>query len=216
MRRDLRTCKSKIAEHQKQILEYATRMDEYDKKNEETSRKFSTLLQELNKCKTELQYWRSKTPVIPPMCNNCGHISFIPTPTEDLQALSNQDVRSDGNCIHFLLLQPLVVILLRHHHPLSFCFFVFYFWFASFVSHVSILHLWPDFGILYEMNLNHSYSLLIIIRKCLTLRSFAHPLIFFSIVTLSLFRKSSTNNFSGPKGASFCSFWIVSSVLSVP
>lgn len=96
MRRDLRTCKSKIAEQQKQILEYATRMDEYDKKNEETSRKFSTLLQELNKCKTELQYWRSKTPAIPPVCNNCGHVSFIPTPTEDLQALTNQDVPSDG------------------------------------------------------------------------------------------------------------------------
>lgn len=96
MRRDLRTCKSKIAEQQKQILEYATRMDEYDKKNEETSRKFSTLLQELNKCKTELQYWRSKTPAITPMCNNCGHISFIPTPTEDPQALTNQDVPSDG------------------------------------------------------------------------------------------------------------------------
>lgn len=45
MRRDLRNCKGKIAEQQKQILEYASRMDETDKKNEETSRKFSTLLQ---------------------------------------------------------------------------------------------------------------------------------------------------------------------------
>lgn len=45
MRRDLRNCKGKIAEQQKQILEYASRFDEADKKNEETSRKFSTLLQ---------------------------------------------------------------------------------------------------------------------------------------------------------------------------
>lgn len=45
MRRDLRNCKGKIAEQQKQILEYASRLDETDKKNEETSRKFSTLLQ---------------------------------------------------------------------------------------------------------------------------------------------------------------------------
>ncbi|XP_035717699.1 F-box only protein 28-like isoform X1 [Vespa mandarinia] len=89
MRRDLRSCKAKIAEQQKQIVEYATRLDDNDKKNEETSRKFSTLLQELNKCKTELQYWRSKSPAIP-VCVGCGQ--SMPVPTEDLQALVNQGV----------------------------------------------------------------------------------------------------------------------------
>lgn len=49
MRRDLRNCKAKIAEQQKQIIEYATRLDDNDKKNEETSRKFSTLLQVFTK-----------------------------------------------------------------------------------------------------------------------------------------------------------------------
>ncbi|XP_014300149.1 F-box only protein 28 isoform X1 [Microplitis demolitor] len=91
MRRDLKSCKAKIAEQQKQILEYANRLDDNDKKNEETSRKFSTLLQvftkELNKCKTELQYWRSKSPAIP-VCNGCGQ--SMPMPAEDLQALANQ------------------------------------------------------------------------------------------------------------------------------
>lgn len=68
-----------ISEQQKQM---DTRLDENDKKNDEMSRKFSTVLQastnsdlemnygrfiiqlfqELNKCKTELQYWRSKSP----------------------------------------------------------------------------------------------------------------------------------------------------------
>lgn len=89
MRRDLKSCKAKIAEQQKQIVEYATRLDDNDKKNEETSRKFSTLLQELNKCKTELQYWRSKSPAIP-VCVSCGQ--SMPVPTEDLQALANQGV----------------------------------------------------------------------------------------------------------------------------
>ncbi|XP_029034712.1 F-box only protein 28 isoform X2 [Osmia bicornis bicornis] len=89
MRRDLRSCKSKIAEQQKQIVEYATRLDENDKKNEETSRKFSTLLQELNKCKTELQYWRSKSPAIP-VCVVCGQSMLVPP--EDLQVLTNQGV----------------------------------------------------------------------------------------------------------------------------
>ncbi|XP_032687834.1 F-box only protein 28 isoform X2 [Odontomachus brunneus] len=92
MRRDLKCCKAKIAEQQKQIVEYATRLDDNDKKNEETSRKFSTLLQELNKCKTELQYWRSKSPAIP-VCIGCGQ--SMPVPTEDLQALANQGVLPD-------------------------------------------------------------------------------------------------------------------------
>lgn len=46
-------------------------------------------LQELNKCKTELQYWRSKSPAIP-VCNGCGQ--SMPIPTEDFQALANQGV----------------------------------------------------------------------------------------------------------------------------
>ncbi|XP_015127731.1 F-box only protein 28 isoform X1 [Diachasma alloeum] len=97
MRRDLRNCKVKIADQQKQIVEYANRLDDHDKKNEETSRKFSTLLQvftkELNKCKTELQYWRSKSPAIS-VCNGCGQ--SMPMPAEDFQALANQGVLSDS------------------------------------------------------------------------------------------------------------------------
>lgn len=102
LRQELRTCKRKTTEQQKQIneqqklladqqkqtLEYATRLDDYDKKNEDLSRKFSTLLQELNKCKTELQYWRCKSPAIQSKCSNCGQ-----TTTEaELEALMNQDL----------------------------------------------------------------------------------------------------------------------------
>lgn len=105
---DLRACKRKmteqqrqiadqqkqLAEQQKQTLEYVTRLDENDKKNDEISRKFSTLLQELNKCKTELQYWRSKSPATPPFCTGCGNI--IETPPEELRALLNQGVIPEG------------------------------------------------------------------------------------------------------------------------
>ena len=67
----------------KQVSEYATRMEDYDKKFEENSRRFGSMLavsgknvlylvgkirklfllhfQELNKCKTELQYYRSRS-----------------------------------------------------------------------------------------------------------------------------------------------------------
>lgn len=45
MKRELRSCKAKIADQQKQVHEYVSRLDDYDKKTDETSRKFSTLLQ---------------------------------------------------------------------------------------------------------------------------------------------------------------------------
>lgn len=45
LQRELKQCKSQMAEQHKSLVEYSNRMDEYDKKNEETNRKFSTLLQ---------------------------------------------------------------------------------------------------------------------------------------------------------------------------
>lgn len=45
LQRELKQCKSQMAEQHKTLVEYSSRMDEYDKKNEETNRKFSTLLQ---------------------------------------------------------------------------------------------------------------------------------------------------------------------------
>ncbi|XP_017465313.1 PREDICTED: uncharacterized protein LOC108358462 [Rhagoletis zephyria] len=109
LRNELRNCKRKsseqgkqiaeqqklMAEQQKQTLEYANRLDENDKKNEEMARKFSTLLQELNKCKTELQYWRSKSPALP-ICTSCGQkLAPILPPPEDFQALVNQGVKPE-------------------------------------------------------------------------------------------------------------------------
>uniref|UniRef100_A0A182LUE1 F-box domain-containing protein n=1 Tax=Anopheles culicifacies TaxID=139723 RepID=A0A182LUE1_9DIPT len=99
LRSELRTCKRKateqaktiteqqklLAEQQKQTLEFANRLDETDKKNDELSRKFSTVLQELNKCKTELQYWRSKSPAT---TNPYGQV----VPSYELQTLGSQGV----------------------------------------------------------------------------------------------------------------------------
>uniref|UniRef100_A0A8D8LIP0 F-box only protein 28 n=1 Tax=Cacopsylla melanoneura TaxID=428564 RepID=A0A8D8LIP0_9HEMI len=72
MKRELKLCKVKLVDQNKTVVDYATRLDEYDKKNEETSRKFSSVLQELNKCKTELQFFRSKLPFnLNPDCSTC-------------------------------------------------------------------------------------------------------------------------------------------------
>lgn len=53
------------------------------------------ICQELNKCKTELQYWRSKSPAIP-ICTSCGQ-KLAPSlpPPEDFQALVNQGVKPE-------------------------------------------------------------------------------------------------------------------------
>ncbi|KAJ8968487.1 hypothetical protein NQ317_008344 [Molorchus minor] len=132
LRQDLRACRRKTSEQQKQIaeqqkqlteqqkqtLEYATRLDEYDKKNEEISRKFSTLLQELNKCKTELQYWRCKSPATPPCCNHCG-TPILPQP-EELQALMNQGVSPEGLGLEpFSELAPLLGINIESQNTIE-------------------------------------------------------------------------------------------------
>jgi len=70
VKRELKTCKSKMDSQSKQVSEYANRMDDYDKKFEENARKFGSLLTELNKCKTELQYYRSRSHLM--QCLNCG------------------------------------------------------------------------------------------------------------------------------------------------
>ena len=110
LRSDLRFCKRKstdqtkqitelqnmLAEQQKQTLEYANRLDENDKKSEEMSRKISTLLQELNKCKIELHYWRAKSPATP-ICHNCGTTTVQIPPTEDLLAFMNQSISDSSD-----------------------------------------------------------------------------------------------------------------------
>ncbi|XP_050538256.1 F-box only protein 28-like [Daktulosphaira vitifoliae] len=76
LQRELKQCKSQIADQHKTLIEYSNRMDEYDKKNEETNRKFSTLLQELNKCKTEIQYLQSASSSSTlSVCSSCNNTS---------------------------------------------------------------------------------------------------------------------------------------------
>lgn len=85
---ELKTCKSKMDSQSKQVSEYASRMDDYDKKFEENSRKFGTLLAELNKCKTELQYYRSRSHLM--QCLNCG--SSMAENSENAGTSDNNDL----------------------------------------------------------------------------------------------------------------------------
>lgn len=86
-----------VAEQQKQMLDYVNRLDENDKKGEEMSRKISTLLQELNKCKIELHYYRSKSPATP-VCNNCGQTKVM-GPPRDLITLLNQSLNGSDELV---------------------------------------------------------------------------------------------------------------------
>lgn len=57
-------------------------------------------LQELNKCKTELQFWRSKSPAIPAVCSSCNQKVTPVVPPEDFQVLVNQGVDPE----HFIII----------------------------------------------------------------------------------------------------------------
>ena len=92
VKRELKSCKSKMDSQSKQVSEYASRLDDYDKKFEENSRKFGTLLTELNKCKTELQYYRSRSHLM--QCLNCGS-SLTDPPSETADQVQHSVTSAD-------------------------------------------------------------------------------------------------------------------------
>lgn len=65
LRRELKLTRRRVTNQQRHIVEMKARQDDYDQKLQTTSRKLNAVLQELNRCKTELQYWRSKSPAVP-------------------------------------------------------------------------------------------------------------------------------------------------------
>jgi F-box protein 28 len=99
VKKELKVCKSKMETQSKQVTEYSQRLEDYDKKFEESSRKFQTLLTELNKCKTELQYWRSKSTTLLALPSTCASCSAPLLPSQsaeeaeaELKALANQGI----------------------------------------------------------------------------------------------------------------------------
>jgi len=61
VKKEVRGYKTRVDEQARVIDEYKSRLEDHDKKFDESARKFTTILQELNECKTELQYWRSRS-----------------------------------------------------------------------------------------------------------------------------------------------------------
>lgn len=58
----LKICKRKLATNQKRIRQYRSHFEDYDKKLDLTCVKLNTVMEELTKCKTEIQYLRSINP----------------------------------------------------------------------------------------------------------------------------------------------------------
>lgn len=71
VQREVKCFRARFGDHEKQMKELSNRLEECNRKADESSRKFNAVLQELNKCKTELQYWRSKSPANQ-MCCMCA------------------------------------------------------------------------------------------------------------------------------------------------
>lgn len=75
LRRELKLTRRRVTNQHRYIVEMKARQDDYDQKLQTTSRKLNAVLQELNRCKTELQYWRSKSPAVP-TCT-CGKTTLL-------------------------------------------------------------------------------------------------------------------------------------------
>lgn len=73
LRRELKLTRRRVASQQRHLVELKARYDDYDQKMQTTSRKLNAVLQELSRCKTELQYWRSKSPAVPACA--CGKVT---------------------------------------------------------------------------------------------------------------------------------------------
>merc|ERR1719361_2872860 len=100
VKKELKVCKTKMETQTKTVTEYSNRLEQYDQKFEEVSRKFQTLLTELNKCKIELQYWRSKSTTLlalPSTCASCSAPLELPSQSPEnveaeIKALANQGI----------------------------------------------------------------------------------------------------------------------------
>ncbi|XP_064471666.1 F-box only protein 28-like [Ornithodoros turicata] len=88
LRRELKLTRKRVTTQQRHLLELKARYDDYDQRLQTTSRKLNAVLQELSRCKTELQYWRSKSPAAVPC--SCGKTT--PTPVmPPLEFMGNDD-----------------------------------------------------------------------------------------------------------------------------
>lgn len=85
LRRDLKLTRRRVSSQQRHILELKARYDDYDQKLQNTSRKLNAVLQELSRCKTELQYWRSKSPAV----SSCSCGKTTPTLVHEPSSLPN-------------------------------------------------------------------------------------------------------------------------------
>lgn len=92
MARDMKRCRSRMDDQEKKVQELTNRVEDFNKKAEENSCKFNAVLQELNKCKTELQYWRSKSPAN----QICCFCSKTISPNEDGRADGPANILDDG------------------------------------------------------------------------------------------------------------------------
>lgn len=79
LRRELKLTRRRVASQQRHIAELRARYDDYDQKLQTTSHKLNAVLQELSRCKTELQYWRSKSPAV----TSCSCGKTTPTPLHE-------------------------------------------------------------------------------------------------------------------------------------
>lgn len=68
LKKKLRIAQQRMTKQQKQMIELKIRLERYDAKLQDMSHKLNSVVQELGYCKTELQFWRSKSPAVQCIC----------------------------------------------------------------------------------------------------------------------------------------------------
>ncbi|XP_076356326.1 F-box protein dampened isoform X2 [Tachypleus tridentatus] len=107
LKRDLKQTRQNVSKQQKQLQEFKAQLDDYNHKFHTTSRKLNAVLQELNRCKTELQYWRSKSPAA--QCS-CGKITPISELKDQENGFSREDIQfQDSLPLDFKEFTPIVM-----------------------------------------------------------------------------------------------------------
>ncbi|XP_067143263.1 F-box only protein 28-like [Centruroides vittatus] len=77
LKKKLRSAQQHMTKQQKQMIELKIKLERYDAKLQDMSHKLNSVVRELSHCKTELQFWRSKSPAVQCICGKATPVKEL-------------------------------------------------------------------------------------------------------------------------------------------